>query len=910
MDQETALKLFTEIYLADLERDRLRSLDEYRALFPGHGDSVAAKYARMSLDGSATRAPPEVPGDAVFIGPYRLEQRLGRGGQGEVHLAYDTRLNRHVALKTLHGIESDESRRALLREASVVAGLDHPNLCTVYEVGSADGIDFVAMRYVKGRTLAQYIETLRAMPPRERANLLKNWRVAVEWIETCARALHVAHATGLVHRDVKPGNILLSEDGKPVVVDFGLARQQHSDVLTTMGRAVGTPAYMAPELVRGERTLDRRIDVWALGVILYELLTLRRPFVAPTREGVWRAILDTTPADPRTHVPTLPRAVCDIVAVALAPQPDRRYATALDLAADLRRLLNGEPIRAKPPHAFERVGLFVQRNPMVSTLTAILLAVLTGGLVYAALTNRDLRDRRREAEEAAATATRALAEAQWRADRSIVDELAERADEAYPIHPRVIPVWERWIADVERLGSRLAAHRAEYAAISTRAAPTNSPEWLAAKDADQEQIAELERVKSELEASLAEYEPGANEITVIKRMIAAAEVRIDRLRNRADIEPYFVDPFEELTWRELGKLVALTSELVTDGIAGMKRRIEVSRTIESESLVRHAAEWSHAIESIAADPRYGALRLGPQYGLVPLGPDPHSGLHEFLDLFTHAPGEPIPKRDESGALTLNEACGMVLVLIPGATCELGSTPEQLEQVALGALERDLRESPTFEVELDPYFIGKHEISQAQYARLDPTHVNGHVPTGTFGVVPSHPAEKMTWSEARATLRRAGLVLPTEAQWEYAARGNTRTIWWTGDDFHALVDAVNWADRSSLRRAVGDKAASLWPELDDGCVVHTTVWSKRANPFGLHHVYGNVAEWTLDVLGNYRLPIRRGTGERYGSHEDRRVARGGSYTDSWTKSRSAVRGFLDMHAKGAEVGIRACRALDP
>jgi serine/threonine protein kinase len=118
-------------------------------------------------------------------------------------------------------------------------------------------------------------------------------------------------------------------------VDFGLARQQQSDVLTTIGRTVGTPAYMAPELVRGERTLDRRIDVWALGVILYELLTLRRPFVAPTREGVWRAILETTPADPRTHVPSLPHALCDVVAVALSPEPDRRYATALDLGSGL-----------------------------------------------------------------------------------------------------------------------------------------------------------------------------------------------------------------------------------------------------------------------------------------------------------------------------------------------------------------------------------------------------------------------------------------------------------------------------------------------------------------------------------------------------------------------------------------------
>lgn len=910
MDQQSAMRLFTEIYLADLELDRVRSLDEYRALFPEHADSVTTKYERLRLDGAPLSTPRESSDRAVFIGPYRLEQRLGRGGQGEVHLAFDTRLHRHVALKTLHAVESDAARRALLREASVVAGLDHPNLCTVYEVGTADGIDFVAMRYVKGRTLAQYIETMRAVPPKERAAMLKNWRVAVEWIETCARALHVAHGTGLVHRDVKPGNILLSEDGKPVVVDFGLARSQQSDVLTTLGRAVGTPAYMAPELVRGERQLDRRVDVWALGVILYELLTLRRPFVAPTRDGVWRAILESSPADPRTHVPTLPAAVCDIVSVALSPQPDHRYATALDLAMDLRRLLDGEPIRAKPRNALQRAGLFVRRNPLVSALTSLLIVTLTGALVYAAVTNRDLRDRRLAAETSATTARRALTEARWRADRGFAADLAARADDAFPVHPRMIPAWEAWIRDVRNLSSRLDVHRALYAAPATGALRPHTAEWEAARASDLKKLAELERKQLEFERSLPKFAANTAETAFVQKLIEKAAAEAERMRTRVEVEPYFSEPADALNRLELGDLITRVERLYGAGIADVERRIELARRIETESLERHADAWSTAIAAIEAEPRYGGLTMRPQYGLVPLGPDPRSGLHEFIDLFTHDPNAPLPARDASGDLIMSVECGTVLVLIPGATCELGSTDEQIERVRLGATTRDLRESPRFTVTLDPYFIGKYELTQAQYARLDPAHRNGFVPSGTFGVQNTSPAELMTWSQACAILRRAGLTLPTEAQWEHAARAGTETIWWTGDDFNDLVDVANLADRAAASRHLGAEAAAQWPEFDDGDIVHTCVWTKRPNPFGLHHVYGNVAEWTLDVLGDYRLPLRSGTGERYGSQLDKRVARGGSFDDSWSKARSAVREFIRVEVPSATVGIRAARAIDP
>ena len=330
------------------------------------------------------------------IGPYLIRKELGRGGQGVVYLAEEEALSRPVALKvfTPGRLASREARVRFRREAEAASRLDHPNVCAVYGFGEDEGLLYMAMRYVEGETLGDWLADLRsrAGPARGKdrgsdsgSSGTTNAEIsqALVLVEKIARALHAAHELGLIHRDVKPGNIMLTLEGEPVILDFGLARDETSDdtVLTQTGAIVGTPAYMSPEQVAGRDSLDRRTDVYALGVILYECLTLERPFHAPDVAALYRVILATDPVDPRRLNPRLSRDATVVIAKALDKDPARRYPTALALAEELQRLLNFEPIRARPASILLRLRRWGQRRPMLAATTVGLFLSLSVGLV-------------------------------------------------------------------------------------------------------------------------------------------------------------------------------------------------------------------------------------------------------------------------------------------------------------------------------------------------------------------------------------------------------------------------------------------------------------------------------------------------------------------------------------------------
>jgi eukaryotic-like serine/threonine-protein kinase len=312
------------------------------------------------------------------IGPYRVLRELGRGGQALVYLAEDERLGRRVALKVLKQALDPEGRqlRRFRRESEITARLDHPGICTVFEAGDHGGIPFIAMRLVDGETLARGIEAARGAPdgPHRAA-------VLAALFETVARTLHVAHEAGLVHRDIKPGNVMVTPGGDPVLMDFGLARDESGDSSVTMtGGVMGTPAYVAPEMIDARRgPVDRRTDVYSLGVSMYEALTGRLPFEAPTRHELYHRILATEPEDPRSLRRDLPADLAVVVLTAMAKEPDRRYQTALDLAEDLRRARTHEPIRARPAGPLLRAERWARRNPaLAATLGALFLALGAG----------------------------------------------------------------------------------------------------------------------------------------------------------------------------------------------------------------------------------------------------------------------------------------------------------------------------------------------------------------------------------------------------------------------------------------------------------------------------------------------------------------------------------------------------
>jgi tetratricopeptide (TPR) repeat protein/tRNA A-37 threonylcarbamoyl transferase component Bud32 len=334
----------------------------------GPAFSPAGLSATSSIDASGL--PP--------VGPYQPLEEIGRGGQAIVYRAEDLRLHRPVALKVLRswGSLSDVLMRRFRREAEVASKLDHPGICAVYDAGVESGVPFIAMRLVDGETLAKKIESARpAAGPNGISTTRAEVLSVVATIAKVARALHVAHEAGIVHRDVKPGNIMITPHGEPVVLDFGLAGDEDGSLpsLTATGEFFGTPAYMSPEQLTGQSVrLDRRTDVYSLGVTLYECLTLRRPFEGPTREAVAHAIRSKTPPDPTRFNPQTPRGLRLVLDAALEKQRDRRYQSAAAFADDLEAVVSMRPVSVKPISVAGRTMRWARRQPAAAALCSVL----------------------------------------------------------------------------------------------------------------------------------------------------------------------------------------------------------------------------------------------------------------------------------------------------------------------------------------------------------------------------------------------------------------------------------------------------------------------------------------------------------------------------------------------------------
>ena len=357
---------------------RVRELEaEVEALFPTPG--------RGPTPGDPPDGrPPQLPG-------YDVQSILGRGGMGVVYEARHLRLNRLVALKMLiAGAYAGPPERARFqREAEAVAGLHHPNIVQVYDVGDHEGCPFFTMELLEGGSLAQALAGT-PQPARQAAALLI----------TLAEAVQAAHQAGIVHRDLKPANILLTADGTPKVADFGLARHFEGEpALTLTGARIGTPSYMAPEQVSGKAgTIGPATDIYALGALLYEMLTGRPPFRGETAAETERQVIHDEPVSPSRLNTKVPRDLETICLKCLSKEPQRRYASAAALADDLRRFAEGRPIQARPVGWGERSWRWCRRNPTVAALLIIALALVglaSGGGVWLVQQRAELRNRGR-----------------------------------------------------------------------------------------------------------------------------------------------------------------------------------------------------------------------------------------------------------------------------------------------------------------------------------------------------------------------------------------------------------------------------------------------------------------------------------------------------------------------------------
>jgi serine/threonine-protein kinase len=322
-----------------------------------------------TVDGDEAPAPKGFP--IAGWDRYEYVSFIGRGGMGAVYKARDPQLSRFVALKFLLRTEGGRAKR-FVAEARAQARVEHEHVCKVYEVGTANGVPYIAMQFIDGVTLSQAQDQ---MTVDDKVHVMRK----------VADAVHAAHQGGLIHRDLKRSNVMVerTEDGKwqPFVLDFGLAREVDAGH-TVAGEVAGTPAYMAPEQARGERA-DRRTDVWGLGATLYALLTGRPPNQGTTAEAFASLVTKDVPSI-RTVVPQLPGELATIVMKCLESDPARRYASAGELSADLRRYLAGEPIAARPKSLVYRASKRLRRSWALAAAVAVAAcAVIAVGVLWA-----------------------------------------------------------------------------------------------------------------------------------------------------------------------------------------------------------------------------------------------------------------------------------------------------------------------------------------------------------------------------------------------------------------------------------------------------------------------------------------------------------------------------------------------
>jgi hypothetical protein len=336
---------------------------------PRRNESTTAEpTVPLAPEGGGGTAPaPPIPGH-TFLGV------LGRGGMGVVYQAHHHASNRLVAVKMiLAGFHAGPEDLARFRtEAEAASRLEHPNVVPIHEVGEAEGWPYLTMEFMEGGRLADQLDGT-PWPPRRASRLVR----------TLARAIHHAHQRGIIHRDLKPANVLLTADGTPKIADFGLAKLVDADQgLTPSDAILGTPAYMAPEQAAGQsKRVGPAADVYALGAILYELLTGRPPFQAATRLDTILQVLNEEPVPPRLLCPKVPRALETICLKCLQKQPDQRYASARALAEDLRRFGTGGTVRAKLVRPWDAAIQWVKRNPAVALLILVLLATVAVSIV-------------------------------------------------------------------------------------------------------------------------------------------------------------------------------------------------------------------------------------------------------------------------------------------------------------------------------------------------------------------------------------------------------------------------------------------------------------------------------------------------------------------------------------------------
>ena len=772
------------------------------------------------------------------IGPYELHRTLGRGGMGEVWLATRTDEGdaRKLAVKVISGAQDDPAeRRRLRRERQLLARLAHPRIATLLDAGeTAAGAPYFVMEYVEGAPIDVYCSEHR-LSLRERVALVR---------ESC-EAVAEAHRHLIIHCDLKPANILVGADGRPKLLDFGIARMLESDAHRGATRSLAslelTPDYASPELLRGE-AVGVETDVYSLGVLLYRLCTgtlpidaaelsgaaRRRKLLSESTRPPERVVDDGHARELRTSRSSLQRELSGdlgaILGKALAPEPVERYASAAALASDLKAYVEGETIQARAPSPWTRTRRWLRRHRAAVSVVSAFFLVLTGWMAAAMVEFQGARKNRSEsavlvdsAQERAATAQRAFDAARRLADVQRLETLERRVLELWPLDEALVENMDSWLVDASQLVGR----------------------------------------KSEYEAALATLPSPPAEMAGLPDMVEAAWRRSILTRLLAGITQ-----FEESDEKRFGT------------ISEMRRRRTASATRRQRSLVDAREEWSFVDEDLTLSGRYVLDSFPPQVGLVPLGSDFESELLEFAVLDTGL----VPERDpDTGALAVDEESAIVLVLVPE-----GAHPRLADE------------------RIGPLLVSKYEVTQAQWYRW-----TGERPSAYTEALPTiersdfHPVERVSYVQSQEVLARYGLRLPDEDEWTHAYRGGTTSRWWCGDDPSSIAEfqAGNVSDQYALEHGPGN--FGFYEPWNDGHVAHAPIGEFTPNDFGLHDMLGNIQEWcTRTAFWNHE-----NEDDATGTAPILQATAGGSYQTSSTLGAGVEHQLYPAEGAEPDIGLR-------
>jgi serine/threonine protein kinase/formylglycine-generating enzyme required for sulfatase activity len=909
---------------------------------------------------AAQRRLEELAAHAPAKARYSIGEEIARGGMGAIYRAWDQDLRRSLAMKvmlqhTLRKSSENSSRLArFLEEAQITGQLDHPGIVPVHELGMDEkGQVYFTMRLVRG-------ENLRAIFERVHSETEAEWTLgrALGVIVRVCETLAFAHRKGVIHRDLKPSNIMVGRFGETYVMDWGLAKvvghadlhdlrprsetpsmsavrtERSSDpessdapLITMDGDIVGTPSYMSPEQASGRvEEIDTRSDVYSVGAMLYHLLTNQRPYMRKDERASAYTILNAVRTGPPTPIekikPETPAELLAICEKAMHRDPKQRYQDVLAMAEDLRAFIEGRVVRAYETGARAEFKKWVVRNKgMAAGVAAALLATFAGLIgvvaVQAAGKATAMRERTRaddmalEGSRRAREAADALARERPFADSFLLQELVQQSDSLWPALPSKVGAYREWLAAAAGLRERLPAHREAVQALEQRAiVSAPDPREPPPEERTSAQIQNLEVTLQTIDAMV--ERGNATQEILAERDRVVAEIEAHRRELEAPPKLTFTDPTDHRMHTVLAELT-LGIERLQSQIASMEHRLSRAQTLEEESLESQTARerWQRAMQEIRSDPAFYGLVLEPQRGLLPLRRDPRSGLWEFAHLLS---GEPPWFDPEGGPYAITAETGLVLVLLPGGYTGVGCCRQDHAHEMCPRVDpqRSSLDGPLWTVLLSPFFFSKYEMTKAQWMRVmerDPSALNPSSTDLNEEMLATHPIESASWYACEQALARLDLCFPTEVQWEYACRAGTSTPYFTGTDPHSLAGYANIADRTTAQMVL----LSDWTyerDFDDGYAATAPVDELKPNGFGLHHIQGNVSEWTRSHHHpeSSALP-RNGDGLREVEVlTDHMIHRGGSWSHGFLNQRSAARMMESADSNYYFIGLRPARAV--